>query len=158
MPDVRDVSEKLGVRFVLEGSVRKMGDRLRINAQLIDATDGGHVWAERYDGAMSEIFDFQDRITNEILSALEIKLSSPAGAEKRRTHSVEAYDIYLNGRRHYYQYTPESFADAFRCFEKSNSIRLLPTHTATPIDPAFADALPVRLSCRHVRFALVEHR
>ena len=62
MPDVREVAEKLGVAYVLEGSVRKMGERLRINAQLIDAADGDHLWAERYDGNMDEIFDFQDRI------------------------------------------------------------------------------------------------
>jgi hypothetical protein len=75
MPDVREVAEKLGVKFVLEGSVRKMGERLRINAQLINAVDGKHLWAERYDGDMAEIFDFQDRIRGEIVEALEVQLT-----------------------------------------------------------------------------------
>ena len=71
-PDIREVSEKLGVSLVLEGSVRKMGDRLRINAQLIKGLDGGHLWAERYDGLVSEIFEFQDRITSEIIGAIKV--------------------------------------------------------------------------------------
>ena len=98
MPDVREVAEKLGVKFVLEGSVRKMGERLRINAQLINAVDGKHLWAERYDGDMAEIFDFQDRIRGEIVEALEVQLTptDKSRAKKRRTESVEAYDHYEN--------------------------------------------------------------
>jgi adenylate cyclase len=143
MPDVREVAEKLGVKYVLEGSVRKMGDRLRINAQLIGAADGGHIWAERFDGAISEVFEFQDRIRDEILAALEIKLTNVAGdaAERRQTRNVEAYDYYLNGRQHYYQYTPEAYAEAFRCFEK-----------AVEIDPTFADAYSYLASCHTATF------
>ena len=74
-PDVRDVGRQLGVRYVLEGSVRRSGDRLRVTAQLIDATDGSHVWAERYDRRVQDIFDIQDELTKEIVTALRIKLT-----------------------------------------------------------------------------------
>ena len=87
MPDVREVGEKLGVAFVLEGSVRKMGERLRINAQLVNTVEGDHLWAERYDGNLAEIFAFQDKITAEIVSALELILtpSDLARTKRRRT-------------------------------------------------------------------------
>jgi len=131
MPDVRDVAEKLGVKFVLEGSVRKMGERLRINAQLIDAAGGDHVWAERYDGDMADIFDFQDRIRAEIVAALALQLTpaDEAQGEKRRTHSVEAYDCYLKGRANYYRYSSDALAVAFEALEK-----------AIALDPEFVDA------------------
>jgi len=86
MPYVQEVAEKLGVRFVLEGSVRKMGDRLRVNAQLIDAADGDHLWAKRYDGDMDEIFEFQDRIRTEIVAALELKLTPSDQAQIGLSH------------------------------------------------------------------------
>lgn len=114
MPDVREVAEKLGVKFVLEGSVRKMGERLRINAQLIAAADGNHLWAERYDGDMAEIFDFQDRIREEIVAALALQLTpaDEARSGRSRTVNVEAYDLYLRGRAEYYRYTPDHIANA----------------------------------------------
>jgi TolB-like protein len=131
MPEVREVAEKLGVSFVLEGSVRKMGDRLRINAQLIGGADGRHIWAERYDGEMAEIFDFQDRIRGEILEALALQLtpSDQAVTAKRRTVDIEAYDFYLKGRALYFRYTEETYVEAINCFEK-----------AIELDPDFADA------------------
>jgi TolB-like protein/Tfp pilus assembly protein PilF len=131
MPDVRDVAEKLGVAFVLEGSVRKMGDRLRINAQLIDAAKGDHVWAERYDGSQNEIFDFQDRIRAEIVAALALQLTAAdaAQAKRRRTHSLEAYDCYLKGRANYYRYSSDALAVAFEALEQ-----------AIALDPEFAEA------------------
>jgi adenylate cyclase len=73
--------EELGVRYVLEGSVRRAGKQVRINAQLIDATTGGHLWAERYDGKMDDVFALQDRITRKIVGALAVKLT--AGEEKQ---------------------------------------------------------------------------
>ena len=73
--DVREIARQLGVRYVLEGSVRKARDRVRINAQLVDATTGGHLWAERYDGPPSEIFDLQDRVTGKIVNALRVQLT-----------------------------------------------------------------------------------
>ena len=131
MRDVREVAENLGVSFVLEGSVRKMGQRLRINAQLVKAADGGHIWAERYDGDMDEIFEFQDRIRGEIIAALELQLSASDNerSQRRRTNSVEAYDLFLKGRSSYFQYTPESHVAAREFLEQ-----------AIQIDPQFADA------------------
>jgi adenylate cyclase len=131
MPDVREVAEKLGVKFVLEGSVRKMGERLRINAQLIAAADGNHLWAERYDGDMAEIFDFQDRIRGEIVAALEVTLTpdDEARTKQYRTESVEAYDAYLKGRTAYFQYTPNDNIKAREFFEQSIGI-----------DPGFGQA------------------
>ncbi|NIO06928.1 MAG: adenylate/guanylate cyclase domain-containing protein, partial [Deltaproteobacteria bacterium] len=73
---VEQISRELGVRYVLEGSVRKADDRVRINAQLIDATTGGHLWAERYDGKLGDVFDLQDKITQKIVAALSVKLAS----------------------------------------------------------------------------------
>src|SRR6266496_2645274 len=73
--DIREIGRVLGVRYVLEGSVRKVGNRVRLTAQLIDSLDGHHLWADRYDGALDDVFDLQDRITQEIVSALEVRLT-----------------------------------------------------------------------------------
>ncbi|MGW8206531.1 MAG: adenylate/guanylate cyclase domain-containing protein [Hyphomicrobiaceae bacterium] len=137
-PDVREVARKLGVAFVLEGSVRKMGSRLRINAQLIDSAEGRHVWAERYDGDMAEIFDFQDRILADIVSALKLKLtrSKRVGAERKRTESVEAYDLYLKARKHYFSYTPSGNIEARKLLER-----------AIAIDQKFAEAYTFLAMC-----------
>ena len=81
-PDVRQVSRELGVRYVLEGSVRRAASRVRINAQMIDGTTGGHLWAERYDRDLADIFAVQDEVTRTIVGALKVKLT--AGEEARR--------------------------------------------------------------------------
>jgi len=121
---IRQVSEELGVRYVLEGSVRRAADQVRINAQLIDATTGGHLWAERYDGKMENVFALQDRITQKIVSALEVKLT--AGEEKKitrkETDSTEAYEAFLQGWAHYWQYTREDIAQAITYLEKAVKI------------------------------------
>ena len=129
--DIKDVAKKLGVTFILEGSVRKMGDRLRINAQLIDSVDGRHIWAERYDGNMAEIFDFQDAIREQIVAALQVSLTptDEVLAERKPTNSVEAYDLFLKGRANYYRLAPEDISAAIQDFEG-----------AIEIDPLFADA------------------
>ena len=126
-----EVTEKLGVSHVLEGSVRKMGDRLRINAQLIDAASDDHLWAEHYDGDMSEIFEFQDRIRAEIVSALELKLtlSDQTVAERKPTDSVAAYDLFLKGRASYHRFTHKDILEARKYLE-----------SAIETDPNFADA------------------
>ena len=72
---MRQVAEELGVRYVMEGSVRREGNQVRITAQLIDATTGGHLWAERYDGSLQDIFALQDQVTRKIVSALKISLT-----------------------------------------------------------------------------------
>jgi TolB-like protein/class 3 adenylate cyclase/Flp pilus assembly protein TadD len=118
---IRQVAEELGVRYVLEGSVRRAADQVRINAQLIDATTGGHLWAERYDGKMENVFALQDRITQKIVSALEVKLT--AGEEKqvarKETDSTEAYEAFLKGWTHYWRDTREDIAQAIPYLKKA---------------------------------------
>jgi TolB-like protein len=112
--DVKKISRELGVRYVLEGSVRRIQDKVRINAQLIDATTGGHLWAERYDGTMENVFSLQDKIIQKIVAALKVKLT--AGEEKqaasRETSDPAAYDAFLKGWAHYRRKTPEDFVKA----------------------------------------------
>jgi adenylate cyclase len=129
--DVKEIAKQLGVKHVVEGSVRKMGDRLRINAQLIDGTDGRHVWAERYDGNLAEIFDFQDDIREQIVSALQVNLTPTdmAFTDRKSTENVEAYDLFLKGRANFYSATHEHTLEAIKCLEK-----------ALEIDPNFVDA------------------
>ena len=100
---VRQVAEELGVRYVLEGSVRRVGDQVRINAQLIDATTGGHIWAERYDGTLDDVFALQDNVTREIIAALAVTLTGEEVAQqaRRETTSAAAHDAYLQGWAHY---------------------------------------------------------
>jgi adenylate cyclase len=119
--DVKKVSRELGVRYVLEGSVRRAGDKIRINAQLIDATTGGHLWAERYDEQMDNIFSLQDKITQKIVEALALKLT--AGEQKvvasKESDNVEAYDAFLKGWQHYRRFSPDDFLKAVSLFEKA---------------------------------------
>ena len=128
---VEDVARELGVRHVLEGSVRKAGNRVRINAQLIDATTGGHDWAERYDGDLEDIFGLQDQITANIVSALEVTLS---GARRARTASpptsdMAAYDLFLRGRAAMFPASKEGSAIAREMLEN-----------VVDMDPDFAEA------------------
>jgi hypothetical protein len=100
---IQQVSEELGVRYVLEGSVRKARERVRINAQLIDATTGHHIWAERYDGTLDDIFALQDRVTQKIIEALAVKLTVAEREHdlRRETDNILAYEYYLKGLEHY---------------------------------------------------------
>jgi len=118
---IRQVAEELGVRYVLEGSVRKVADRIRINAQLIDATTGGHLWAERYDGNLGDVFSLQDKITRKIVIALAVKLtqSEEDQVARKDTIKVPAYDAFLRGWAHYARRTPDDFAKAVHYFEKA---------------------------------------
>ena len=128
-PDVRDVGQSLGVAHVLEGSVRKVGNKVRINAQLVNALTGGHVWAERYDGDMEDIFALQDDITAQIVAALEVNLMPGQGGSQRTTESAEAYELYLRARATFYRFTPAAFAETVHLATQ-----------AVAIDPNFADA------------------
>jgi adenylate cyclase len=128
---VDQVSRELGVRYVLEGSVRRFGDRVRITAQMVDATTGYHLWAERYDRQVQDIFALQDEVTQKIVAALEVKL---AGDEHKRlmqkeTANLEAYDHYLRGLEYSNRFTMEANAQARELFEKS-----------IELDPEFAPA------------------
>ncbi|MGH2359514.1 MAG: adenylate/guanylate cyclase domain-containing protein, partial [bacterium] len=125
------VSRELGVRYVLEGSVRKAGNRVRITAQLIDATKGYHLWAENYDGELKDIFALQDGITRQIVAALAPKLTAgeQVRSGRQETNSIEAYDHFLRGLALFYQYTKETNAMARPMFER-----------AIALDPNYAKA------------------
>ncbi|NIP48073.1 MAG: hypothetical protein GWN21_18835 [Gammaproteobacteria bacterium] len=128
---VQDVARDLGVRYVLEGSVRRVGENVRINAQLIDATTGGHLWAERYDGRVADVFNLQDKVTARIVAALEVELSPAEEKTKigRDTKNIAAYDAFLRGWEHLLRRTPEDAAQAVDFFER-----------ALALDPAYARA------------------
>ena len=118
---VQQVAEELGVRYVIEGSVRKAKEKVRINVQLIDAITGHHLWAELYDGKMADIFSLQDQINQKIISTLEVKLTA---AEKSRighkeTSNLKAYDAFLRGWEHYKQMTPEDFHKSSSYYKKA---------------------------------------
>jgi TolB-like protein/Flp pilus assembly protein TadD len=118
---IRQVAEELGVRYVLEGSVRRSRGRIRVNAQLIDATTGHHLWAERYDGQLTDIFALQDNLTRQIIAALTVRLTSNEQKQLSRqdTDNIDAYDNFLQGWNHYRKNTPDDWAKAISFFEKS---------------------------------------
>ncbi len=118
---VREVAEDLGVRYVLEGSVRRVGDNLRINAQLIDALSGGHVWAERYDGEIGDVFTFQDKVTNGIVEQLAVNLSIEDSVAGKRTEAAysETYDLFLRGWSHYRAGGVRDYASAVSQLERA---------------------------------------
>ena len=120
-PDIRRVAEALGVRYVLEGSVRRSGDQVRINAQLIDATTGGHIWAERYDGHLNDVFALQDKVTGNITAVLAVQLTTgdQERAARKGTRNAQAYDAFLQGWHHYLRETPEDFREAIPHFKKA---------------------------------------
>lgn len=120
--DVKQASSDLGVRYVLEGSVRRHGDNVRINAQLIDSTTGGHVWADRFDRELGDIFALQDDVTRKIVSALALELTSDDRVRLDRSGketSPEVYDLYLRGSEALRRFTPESIAEARVIFLKA---------------------------------------
>ena len=129
---VSEVGKSLGARYILEGSVRKAGDRVRISAQLIDATTGGHLWAERFDRELTDIFAVQDDVTSCIVSALALNLS-PAdrtNAAAEQTDNADAYDCFLRGRELWYRHTKETD------FEAESLLR-----RAVELDPRFVSAV-----------------
>jgi len=119
--DVREIGRKLNVGAVVEGGVRKAGDRLRITAQLINVADGYHLWAERYDRRLEDIFDIQDEISMAIVDALKLKLlgSEKAPVLKRHTDDAEAYQLYLKGRYFWLKFNPEGWMKSRACFEEA---------------------------------------
>src|SRR6185503_5737039 len=122
--DIRTIGSKLNVTAVLEGSVRKAGDRLRITAQLINVGDGYHIWSERYDRQMKDIFDIQDEISLAITDVLKVKLldAETVSLLRRRTDNAEAYQIYLLGRYHLNKHTEEGGRKAVEYFEQAIAI------------------------------------
>ncbi len=119
--DIHEIGEKLKVKTVLEGSVRKAGNRLRITAQLVNVADGYHLWAERYDCEMADIFAIQDEIALTIVDKLKVKLLRVEKEKliKRHTKDVEAYNLYLSGRYFWSKRTKEGFQKAIQYFEQA---------------------------------------
>ena len=130
-PDIRDVGRELGVRYVLEGSVRKGGNRVRISAQLIDAADGNHIWAQRYDRELADIFDLQDEITLTIAGAIEPELAQIERERARRkpADNLDAWDFCQRALWHMWQFDKDDNAEAQWLFRR-----------AIEIDPRFAAA------------------
>jgi adenylate cyclase len=133
-PDVQEVAKQLSVTHVLEGSVRKAGSRVRINAQLIDGSTGKHLWADRFDRDLTDIFEIQDEISKAIVEALKVKLlpAEKKAIEKRGTSNVEAYDVYLMARQ---QWISGTFGTVRR---EQSIVRLC--KEATQLDPDYAQA------------------
>jgi adenylate cyclase len=143
-PDVRRVGRELGARYVLEGSVRRSSKRIRITCQLIEAATGGHVWADRFDAEMEDIFDLQDHITEAVVGAIEpsLKRAEIARASAKPTERLDAYDLYLRA----WTYYNESGREA-----KDTAIALL--QRALEIDPTYARAKALLANAYTTRIA-----
>lgn len=120
-PDVRNVGKELGATHVIEGSVRKAGSTVRITIQLIDASDGKHVWAERYDRELRDVFAIQDEVIGEIITALSLRLTPDEAKRvaKHDTENLEAYDMFMRGREQEAFFTKESFVEAQKFYEQA---------------------------------------
>jgi TolB-like protein/Flp pilus assembly protein TadD len=127
--DIGGIARKLKVATVLEGSVRKAGNRLRVTAQLVNAADGYHLWSERYDRQLEDVFQIQDEIAENIVRALRVVLSDTEkrAIEKAPTENVQAYDYYLRGRQFFHQFRRTGIQFARRMFER-----------AIEVDPGYA--------------------
>jgi adenylate cyclase len=136
--DVKLVGRELGVRYVVEGSVRKANDRVRITGQLIDATTGAHLWADRYEGGAESIFDLQDQVTSSIVNAIAPKVEKAEieRALRKPTDSLDAYDYYLRGLSKLRGGGKRATNDALRLFKK-----------AIVLDPDFASAYGMATAC-----------
>ena len=119
--DIKQVSRELGVRYVLEGSVRKAGSRVRIAGQLIDGETGAHLWADRFDGALEDIFDLQDQVTSRVVGAIAPMLQREdiKRARRKPTENLDAYDYYLRGLASARRWTQEANSEALQLFGKA---------------------------------------
>lgn len=122
--DIREASRNLGVRYVLEGSLRKAGDRVRVTAQLIDAESGTHLWADSYDGVVDNIFDFEDRIAEHVAGALHpsIRAAEIEQARRKRPDSLAAYDLVLRALPFLWTHRAEANAEAIRLLDEARRI------------------------------------
>ena len=141
--DVKQVGRELGVRYVLEGSVRKGADRVRITGQLVDAATGAHVWAERYDRKSADIFALQDEIALSVVGAIEpsLRRAEVERVKRKRPDSLDAYDLVLRAQPDVYSGMPERATEALVLLER-----------ALALDPAYALAHAFSAMCRHNRF------
>jgi TolB-like protein/class 3 adenylate cyclase len=117
-PDIRQVGRELGVRYVLEGSVRKAASRLRVTAQLVDTSNGAHIWADRFDGAVEDVFDLQDQLTEKVVSAIapRVEQAEMARAKRKPTSNLDAYDCYLRGLAASFPVTQDGLIHALELF------------------------------------------
>jgi TolB-like protein len=149
--DVKQVGRELGVRYVLEGSVRKAGGRVRITGQLIDASTGTHLWANRFDGDLADIFDLQDQVTSSVVGMIAPKLEQAEieRAQRKPTESLDAYDYFLRGMAAFHQFSKSSNEEAVGLFAR-----------ATDIDPGYAAAYGMGARCylQRIGFAWVADR
>jgi TolB-like protein/class 3 adenylate cyclase/tetratricopeptide (TPR) repeat protein len=137
--DIKQVGRELGVRYVLEGSARKAGKRVRITGQLVDASTGVHLWADRFDGGLEDIFDLQDRVTESVVGAIApaVEKAEMERARRKPTESLDAYTLYLRGLAKLYQLGNRSAND--------EALRLL--YSAIELDPDFASAYGRAIFC-----------
>lgn len=140
--DIKQVGRDFGVRYVLEGSVRKSGNRVRITGQLIEALTGTHLWADRFDGLLEDIFDLQDRVTASVVGSIAPKLEQAEIERSKRKplHSFDAYDHYLRGLSALYQWNAGASSEALSQFYK-----------AIELDPEFATAYGMAAFCHESR-------
>jgi TolB-like protein/class 3 adenylate cyclase/Tfp pilus assembly protein PilF len=136
--DIKQIGRELGVRYVLEGSVRKAGNRVRIAAQLINASTGAHLWADRFDGVIEDIFELQDQVTTSVVGAITptLERAEIGRAVLKPTNSLDAYDHYMRGIASAYQWTNEANSEALRHYYK-----------AIELDPNFALAHALATCC-----------
>jgi len=137
-PDIRQVGRELGVRYVLEGSVRKAANRLRITGQLIDSSTGTHLWADRFEGGVEDVFELQDHVTSSVIGAIAPKLEQAEieRSKHKPTERLAAHDYYMRGLPSFYRGTKESVSEALRLFFK-----------AIELDPEFASAYGMAAWC-----------
>jgi len=137
--DIKQIGRELGVRYVLEGSVRKSGNRVRITGQLVDAATGNHIWADRYESTLEDIFDLQDRVTMSVIGAIspQLERAEIARAQRKPTESLQAYDYYLRALASFYCFsTREANMEAFKLAQ-----------TASNLDPNFAAPFALAADC-----------
>jgi TolB-like protein len=140
--DVRQIGRELGVRYILEGSVRRAGDRLRILGQLVDATTGAQIWADRFEGELKDVFDLQDRITESVVAAIEpwLQLAEIERVKSKAPADLATYDFLLQAQQLEYEFTAASMAAALRCLDR-----------ALAIEPSYARALGLAAFCHAQR-------
>ena len=140
--DVQGIGAELGVRYVLEGSVRKCGDKVRITGQLIDATTGTHLWAERFEGQLRDVFELQDQIAESVVGAIapQLELAEIARAKRKPTDSLDAYDLYLQGMAKLHSGSREAIDEALPLF-----------YQAIERDPDYASAYGLAAWCHFWR-------
>jgi serine/threonine protein kinase/Tfp pilus assembly protein PilF len=117
--DIREIGARLNVEHILEGSVRSSGNRVRVTAQVVNASDGYQLWSERYDREMKDVLDIQEEISHAIVDTLKVHLAKDTSLVRRHTNSPEAYSLYLRGRHYQEKHTPEGYSKARQCFEQA---------------------------------------